>query len=291
MEKQRKYTPFLTGEDVKTKLFKGEDVLVRPVSLDLKVGCIVKDGKVFNQDAVSIGPQEMVVIILEGEIMVPWDCFGIAYPKTSLCQKGLHILNTGIIDPGYEGSLSTVAINFKNSPVEIRKNDVFLRLILYQNSQEYPRDKTTTKSFDNYIQDRIEESENYPKTFLDVPGQMNRLADNMSDKITNKMMNKTLFVIAAVTIFFTLVSFWINSSGVNNLQNALFQKSSELSSLQAEQDKGMEERYDLLNKYYELEKKYEVLLNKVDTLENQLKTRDGKESVEQDGTSSISNGG
>src|SRR5260221_11534428 len=91
-------------------------------SYDLTVAKIVIGGKAYDPPK-AVAPQQVVILISQEVIKIPPGHLAYAMPKNRLCNEGILCLNTGIVDPGYEGPLSTIAINFSNSDHKIRKND------------------------------------------------------------------------------------------------------------------------------------------------------------------------
>ena len=87
----------------------------RAASYDLTVGSVVIDGTEYKTDIPKVKPQQIVVLVSKETVMVPPGHVAYAMPKTSLCMEGIHTLNTGIVDPGWCGKLSSVAINFERS--------------------------------------------------------------------------------------------------------------------------------------------------------------------------------
>ena len=100
----------------------------RPASVDLHVGSIVINGKEYNEP-VDIKAQQMFIIVSKERVQIKAGFVGYAMPKTSLCNEGILCLNTGILDPGYGGLISTTAINFEEDASAISPGEPFLRLV------------------------------------------------------------------------------------------------------------------------------------------------------------------
>ena len=49
-----------------------------------------------------------------------------------MCDKGIFALNTGILDPGYKGAISSPLLNSGKMPYRICVNSVFLRLTFHE---------------------------------------------------------------------------------------------------------------------------------------------------------------
>jgi dCTP deaminase-like protein len=141
----------LTGEQIKrARLIQNEhDLSYRAMSYDVRIGGIVTPGgKV--EESYEVPPQGIVEVFSEERICLPPEIAGIALVKTSLCNEGLLALNIGIIDPGWQGKVSSFLTNFSKIGYLLAKGDVFLRLTFYQLSESsgklvhsinYPDDK------------------------------------------------------------------------------------------------------------------------------------------------------
>jgi len=189
---------FLSGSDI-INLNIIDGAIPRDVSIDLRVGTIIKNGEP-EHFPILIKPQEMLLIVFADEVRMPHNCFGIAFPKTEQSRKGLHILNTGIVDPGYEGLLSTVVLNYSAKAIEIRENDIFMRIAIFRNANAY-----TSKNFEieneNYYQMVINNAKKYPDTFMDIQKQVKEI----SEEVSSRMLNKLMMYIAVLTFFVSLI--------------------------------------------------------------------------------------
>jgi deoxycytidine triphosphate deaminase len=121
----------LRGNDIIKRVLidKLDEKRVRRVSYEIAVGQITdpKQGSVTGR--FNIPGQGGMVLVISSEILhVPKDLVGYASVKTSLSQRGLLALNIGIVDPGWEGPLSAVLVNFGKIDFEIAPGDAFLRL-------------------------------------------------------------------------------------------------------------------------------------------------------------------
>jgi deoxycytidine triphosphate deaminase len=84
----------------------GNDQGYRAASYDVRIGTILasRDGdSVRETGCYVLQPQGMVEVISSETVKVPPNIAGYASVKTDLSRQGLLALNTGILDPGYEG--------------------------------------------------------------------------------------------------------------------------------------------------------------------------------------------
>ncbi len=254
---------FLSGTDIHGKYLIG-NAHSRSMGVDLQVDCVIKNGKVLRKKKISIKPQEMFIIVLKGNVKLPANCYGISYPKTTLCQQGVHILNSGLIDPEYDGYLSTVAINFSRTSIELRQEDICMRLMIFENTENYNGTSSFKIDYDEYINKRIEESKEYPDTFLDVPRQVKDLSNKMASSISSSLTNRMVYILTTATVLFAVFSFWIGSAKISSLQDAFFSKSQETFQTGTVNSE---------NKLSELVKKYDELSKQLKTLQDQLDVR------------------
>ncbi len=256
MAPQKNLKAFLSGTNIQDKYFIG-NASIRSMSIDLQVDCIIKNGKVIRKKKISIKPQEMFIVVLKGNVRLPANCYGVSYPKTTLCQQGVHILNSGLIDPEYDGYLSTVAINFSSTSIELRQEDVCMRLMIFENTENYNGTSSFKIDYDEYINKRIEESKEYPDTFLDVPRQVKDLSSKMANSISSSITNKMVYILTIATVLFAVFSFWIGSAKISSLQDAFFTKSQE--TFQTGTVNAENELLDLVKKYDELSEQLNIL--------------------------------
>jgi len=133
-------------------------------------------------------------------------------PKTSFSQLGMLILNTGIIDPGYSGLVSTIAINFSRDKILIKKGCPFLRIVFHElhgEKEMKPDQNLLNLSSVNYIKERAKESRDYPSSFLDVPEQIIKVSDQVISKLQGKVMfwfTGITLIIGAFAVFLTIIN-------------------------------------------------------------------------------------
>jgi hypothetical protein len=144
----------------------------------------------------------MFAIVSHETVKVPAGHVGYAMPKTGLCFDGVLCLNTGIIDPGYEGRLATVAINFDKQECEIEERTEFLRLVVHELSDKTAADEGRKTPDETYLKDRKKDTKKFPGTFLDVPGQFQRIADT----VLGRQTNRTLFMLTLLTVVIGLLT-------------------------------------------------------------------------------------
>ena len=114
----------IVAEDMAAKglIENGVDGGFRAASYDLHVGAILEapqedkrsSGSATEDIRVSTGfslrPQGMVRVISRERVKLPENIIGYALTKNGLSNKGILAINIGIIDPGYEGPISSTTL-------------------------------------------------------------------------------------------------------------------------------------------------------------------------------------
>ena len=193
-------------------------------SYDLSVDQIITvKGKKSNK--LKIQPNGMAVVISQETVKIPNNIIGHAFVKTRLSQKGIMANNIGIIDPGYDGPLSTVLVNFGKEAYELKKGDIFLRITFSKFKK--PKDNIDLKygPFDRkeYVTDKRSAAMTYlGHAFVDIE-------ENISKKvtsITSKMATNFGLWAAAFGLLFAAVTFLFSikdddSQKIKNLQEQI----------------------------------------------------------------------
>jgi deoxycytidine triphosphate deaminase len=109
-----------------------------------------------DKDCYEIPPQGLVVAISKEIFNLPENIIGYTTVKNSLSVKGLLAINVGLVDPLYNGPISSALINFGKAPILIRKKDPFLRMTFHQfNKPQKPINTPINKSKKQYLEEKI----------------------------------------------------------------------------------------------------------------------------------------
>ena len=180
----------------------------RPIGYDLAVGTIYvppdplawKDvGLKSHPDGLAsyeLPPQGIAVILSKERLNVPKNMLGHALPKSALCERGLLLLNTGLVDPGFNGQLLGVVLNFSKESIALNAGDRFLRLVFTQLTFDAP-----TISMRSLV-DRGKVAKNYPFYFLNL----NESARKIAKEAVDGVFPKWGIIIAAVTLLIALIT-------------------------------------------------------------------------------------
>lgn len=119
-------------------------------------------------------PRETVLVLSREQFSLPGTVTGLATLRTTLTKQGLLALNVGIIDPYFNGPISTTLINFSERVVPIKIGDCFFRVLfmLHKNTE---RGKSEDMERAKYIdQLTIAAYRDFPRSFLNIPDLDNK---------------------------------------------------------------------------------------------------------------------
>jgi dUTPase len=162
-------------------------------------------------------PQDSAYIISEELINVPEGYIAYVFLKNRMSQKGLLALNTGIIDQGYHGPISTLVINLSMKEAVIpesaeSESKVFFRVVFHkiQENEKLPKPKfikLKPQSYNKYKEYREDELKNLPRTFLDHEQAKRQITDEVEKKALSFSYVKLGATVSVVALLLSLMSF------------------------------------------------------------------------------------
>jgi deoxycytidine triphosphate deaminase len=141
----------------------------RASSYDVHIDQVItSDGELST--AFRMPPQGIVQVLSIEHVKLPSQVTGLATVKTGLCNEGLLALNIGIVDPGYEGRISSFLVNFSNTPRMLIRGEPFLRLqfVPLPNGDHLPKQIDD----DTYLAERRRQAVRFGTTFLNMSEQI-----------------------------------------------------------------------------------------------------------------------
>ena len=99
------------------------------------------DPKKKKQETISLSPGQMIYVIAYEEIVTPKDLCGTVYSRNSLALDGILALNTGHIDPGYNGPITIKLINLRSTDWTFQMGKAIFT-IAFHTLQDYKEDAT-----------------------------------------------------------------------------------------------------------------------------------------------------
>jgi len=116
---------------------------------------------------VVIEPAQLVWIKAKEEISIPANMVGFWIQTQTLARDGLLLLNITLIEPGYEGPLSAVLVNFGKKRVPISSHTKIAKVIFLSLDKEATKrvGKWDSGDYDDMLMDI---AANAPETFLQL---------------------------------------------------------------------------------------------------------------------------
>ena len=185
----------------------------RAATYDLTVGVLLSPtGEQVKE--YLIPPQGMLKVISAEFVRVPEDHVGYVLVKTSLCNIGLLALNIGVVDPGYEGPLSSTLINFGKSKHRIRNGDTFSRLTVHEmNTKGLAQVHRKPVSKEIAIKNATEQVDHYlGDTFLDLKTMSEKVEEETFEKYKSTLLwalPAFAFLIAVLTLLLNFGNMWL----------------------------------------------------------------------------------
>lgn len=155
---------------------KGVETQLKHSTYDLTIGEIFPIGaktKPFSKQHKNgmyfLKPRQSVLVLSHEEFQLPGTITGLATLRTTLTKSGLLALNVGIIDPYYNGPISTTLINFSDRTVPIKIGTPFFR-VLFMSHSKVDKLREESKNTESYSDELLVAAHrDFPKNFLDIP--------------------------------------------------------------------------------------------------------------------------
>ena len=115
-----------------------------------------------------VHPGRMVWIRTSDRVKIPTDMVGFWWQTNTLSRKGLMLVNMSMVEPGYEGNLACLFVNFGNDRVIIEAKTVVAKMVFVdiRGSVSTPyQQRTSTSDYDTRLR---ELATNQPTSFLQV---------------------------------------------------------------------------------------------------------------------------
>ena len=169
----------LTVGEIKTRKIVNvtDGVGFRDTTYDATVGKIISEGKECEGETFTLPPRGIVWVVSAETFNIPSDITGLATLKTQWTHAGVLALNVGVVDPGWNGPLSTALVNFSNSNFSIEKGAPFFRLLFHSHVDT----GVATKTFEmnDYVKDTVSRSRQFASSFLNMESLTKEVSENV----------------------------------------------------------------------------------------------------------------
>jgi deoxycytidine triphosphate deaminase len=185
---------------------------------DLTVGEIIPTGQTSLQPVdidrnkvFFLEPRQSVLVLSKEEFRLPGTVTGLATLRTTLTKNGLLALNVGIIDPFFNGPISTTLINFSDQPVPIKIGMPFFRVLFFfhkdtEGTHRGPEDKERKE----YLEElNAMAKTKFPKSFLNIPELDNAYYSGIARKMLLGVIKKNKIVSFFFAVFSITVVYYL----------------------------------------------------------------------------------
>ena len=175
----------LSGEEInELGLVQGstDENLFCASTYDLSVGEIIPAGRWSGDKEYTVPAGGTVKVVSKELLRMPADITGHALLKNELCRKGVLAINIGVIDPGYEGPISSTLINFGRGDFIVKQGSPFLRISFHRCTVSAKADKSSKYTHEQYISKVKDEVTAYMSpTFLNMEETTRNAAEKAFD--------------------------------------------------------------------------------------------------------------
>lgn len=157
----------------------------------------------------KLKPSEVALIETVESVVMPSDCYGLYTPLQSRANEGVMLINGSLIEPAYEGKLSSYIVNVSSKEIVLTKNSKIAKITFIK----------VDPSFNNPNAIKISDSEYSQKVSINAAGFDTSFVnlDIKSEKITSRL-RKELYVgvgfIVLIALFTTVKGFFSNTLDV-----------------------------------------------------------------------------
>lgn len=185
---------------------------------DLTIGEIIPTGQtslqhqdVDKEQIFFLEPRQSVLVLSREEFQLPGTVTGLATLRTTLTKNGLLALNVGIIDPFFNGPISTTLINFSDQAVPIKVGMPFFRVLFFHHKDTRDNHFTSEdKNRDRYLEELITMAKiRFPKSFLNIPELDNAYYSSIAWKILHGLISKYKITSFFVGSFLSSVLYYL----------------------------------------------------------------------------------
>jgi hypothetical protein len=118
-------------------------------------------------------------------------------------------LNTGILDPGYEGPLSAAVVNFGKTDKPLKRGEVFLRLTFHPYDPPKDFEPLAPVNREQFLRERKEAVESFfSSSFLDIP----RIVEEIARNYLTTFLWRVWVVAGAVALVVAVLAFLVTWS-------------------------------------------------------------------------------
>lgn len=125
-------------------------------------------GQTGSSDVYSIKPDELVWIRTLEKVQMPDDICAFWWQTNRLSRQGFMLVNMSMVEPGYQGPLACLFVNFGNTPVVIDPSSAVAKLVFNRLGTPSSRPLEIHSDDTAYDREIVRAAMRTPITFLDI---------------------------------------------------------------------------------------------------------------------------
>jgi len=144
-----------------------------------------------------IDPSDSMIVITREKLNIPADLCATYGQLNRWANKGLMLLNTSIVEPGYRGRLSCVLVNFSSQRITLIPGEAIAK-VNFHSIQGTPdhlfSDNPATE--EDYDAKASQMATNLPKSLLDISGVEDRVTKKVSGAVQTSIRLGGILILA-----------------------------------------------------------------------------------------------
>jgi len=239
---------------------------LRPAGYDLRVQTLIskRDGKSEkSEDDCDVSPQGIVLAMSQEVVKLPPGICAFASVKTTLCREGVMAINVGLIDPGWEGPISSVLLNFGKDPYRLKSGEAFLRLTFHRVTVPANFIPPPARSRATY---ELEVRQRFDKRLAESYMDFDTAASKGSEKYARDIRGALIKYVPLCALMLAGLTFFLNYAVLASVGKAMPFDPIQMLRAQSSADLARKEADDLRTENRDLKRQIEDLRIKVDKL-------------------------
>jgi deoxycytidine triphosphate deaminase len=257
-------TGLLNGDEIRAaNIIRGsKESGFRGTSYDVHIAKIIGP-KGDLLDKYELPSQGIAEVLSEERFCLPMDITGYALVKTSLCNEGLLALNIGIIDPGYEGKLSSALVNFGKNNRLLCSGETFLRLTFHRTTPVDAKTKPKASVDEEYIREKQKRTvSHFSEYFLNIKD----LVHKTTDEAMQRWRTTLLWWVPGCALALTIFTFLLNYGALWSIQRVFQPAEINRADLLREQVGAQNKAID------DTTEQFRIIMERMDKLDAQIQT-------------------
>lgn len=254
---------------------------LRDAGYDLRVATLmgkVKQGMEIYSDDFDLEPQGIAAVISKEMLCLPKNVCAYASVKTALCREGVLAINIGVIDPGWNGPISSILLNFGKDAYRLKKEEHFLRLTFHEltSVEDLHQVAKTREVYETEIESKF--NKRLAASFMDF----DRAAANASKKYIEDLRGALLKYLPIAALLLAVLTFFINFGSISLASRTmpydvvLLRAQALMEPIKKQTDDLRRENQDLKQQNEILRRQNEMVLQRVNLLGEQIRRLSNK---------------